>query len=128
MIDDSYNASPESTLAALDLLSEIPGRKTAVLGDMKELGQYERKGHTMVGEKAAAVCDQLIAVGPVAKIMVESALAKGMPADRIIWFENSAEAADYLTENPGDSDDVMLIKGSLSMNMALIVKKLEAKE
>ena len=128
IIDDSYNASPESTLAALDLLSEVNGRKTAVLGDMKELGQYEQKGHTMVGEKAAAVCDQLIAVGPAAKIMVDSALAKGMSSDRILWFENSAEAADYLTENPGDSDDVMLIKGSLSMNMALIVKKLEAKE
>ena len=74
------------------------------------------------------VCDRLIAVGPAAKIMVEAALAKGMPSDRILWFENSAEAADYLAENPGDSDDVILIKGSLSMNMALVVKKLEAKE
>ena len=82
----------------------------------------------MVGEKAAAVCDQLIAVGPAAKIMVEAAQASGMPSDRILWFENSAAASDYLVENPGDSDDVMLIKGSLSMNMALIVKNLEAKE
>ncbi len=55
ILDDTYNASPESTLAALNLLSEIDGRRVAVLGDMLELGQYERQGHEMVGARAAEV-------------------------------------------------------------------------
>ncbi|MBA4379283.1 MAG: UDP-N-acetylmuramoylalanyl-D-glutamyl-2, 6-diaminopimelate--D-alanyl-D-alanine ligase [Anaerolinea sp.] len=54
LLDDTYNASPESTLAALNLLSELEGRKVAVLGDMLELGQYEQQGHEMVGVRAAS--------------------------------------------------------------------------
>ena len=46
ILDDTYNASPESTLAALNLLGELIGRRVAVLGDMLELGQYEQQGHT----------------------------------------------------------------------------------
>ena len=53
LLDDTYNASPESTLAALNLLEELDGRKVAVLGDMLELGQYEEEGHELVGARAA---------------------------------------------------------------------------
>ena len=49
ILDDTYNASLESILAALNLLDEIDGRKVAVLGDMLELGPYERRGHEMIG-------------------------------------------------------------------------------
>jgi UDP-N-acetylmuramoyl-tripeptide--D-alanyl-D-alanine ligase len=63
LLDDTYNASPESTLAALNLLSELDGRKVAVLGDMLELGPYEQSGHEMVGKRAAEVADELIAIG-----------------------------------------------------------------
>ncbi len=49
ILDDTYNASPESVLAALNLLSELDGRKVAVLGDMYELGPYEKEGHEIVG-------------------------------------------------------------------------------
>ncbi len=63
LLDDTYNASPESTLAALNLLDEMSGRKVAVLGDMLELGPYEKQGHEMVGDRAAEVCDELVAVG-----------------------------------------------------------------
>ncbi len=125
LIDDSYNASPESTTAALSLLGEVKGRRTAVLGDMKELGQYEQKGHRMVGEKAALVCDKLIAVGPSMKITVDTAIEKGMAPESVQWFETAAEAAEFLTEHPGGKDDVLLVKGSLSMHMAQIVEKLE---
>ena len=127
LIDDSYNASPESTLAALSLLSEVSGRKTAVLGDMKELGQYEQKGHVMVGEKVADCCDCFVAIGPTMKYAVDAALAKGMPSEKIQWFETASEAAEYLVKDPGCDGDVLLIKGSLSMHMAQIVSKLEEK-
>lgn len=128
LIDDSYNASPESTLAALSLLSEVKGRKTAVLGDMKELGQYEQKGHVMVGEKVASFCDRFVAVGPSMKYAVDAALSKGMPAKSVIWFETASEAAEFLAKDPGNAEDVLLIKGSLSMHMAQVVSELEEKE
>ncbi len=56
ILDDTYNASPESTLAALNLLEELDGRKVAVLGDMLELGAYEKQGHEMVGARAGGDC------------------------------------------------------------------------
>ena len=63
LLDDTYNASPESMLAALNLLDEMEGRKIAVLGDMLELGQYEKQGHEMVGVRAARVADVLLTLG-----------------------------------------------------------------
>ncbi len=66
IIDDTYNASPDSTLAALNLLRDIANsshRAIAVLGDMYELGAYEQAGHRLVGGRAAQVVDKLVAVG-----------------------------------------------------------------
>ncbi len=63
LLDDTYNASPESMLAALNLLAELGGHKIAVLGDMLELGQYEKQGHEMIGVRAAEVADMLVTVG-----------------------------------------------------------------
>ncbi len=51
-MDDTYNASPESSLAALNLLADLSGRKVAVLGDMLELGPFEEQGHHLVGARA----------------------------------------------------------------------------
>ena len=67
LIDDTYNASPVSMLAALSLLDDSANgrhRAIAVLGDMMELGAYEREGHRLVGGRAAPVANQLITVGP----------------------------------------------------------------
>ena len=128
LIDDTYNASPESTSAALDLLSEIPGRKIAVLGEMRELGQYEKKGHGMVGKKAASACDELVAVGAVTKYMVDSAISEGMDSNHVHWFASNDEAADYLLDRGMEKNDVILIKGSRGMVMETIVEKLEKKE
>ncbi len=73
LLDDSYNASPESTLAALNLLEDLDGRKIAVLGDMLELGQYEVEGHTKVGIRAAEIVSELVTVGERGKMIAESA-------------------------------------------------------
>src|SRR4030067_1649664 len=70
ILDDTYNASPESMLAALNLLDELDGHKIAVLGDMLELGPYERQGHEMVGLRAARAADVFITLGRQASITV----------------------------------------------------------
>ena len=69
LLDDTYNASPQSTLAALNLLDELKGRKIAVLGDMLELGNYERDGHRKVGLRVIDSADVLITVGELARII-----------------------------------------------------------
>lgn len=128
LIDDTYNASPESTIAALNLLAEVPGRRVAVLGEMRELGQYEQKGHEMVGERAAEVCDELIAVGPVTRYLSDAALRAGMKNEKVHWFETVPEVNEYLEKCPPADGDAMLVKGSRGMRMERIVEALEAKE
>jgi UDP-N-acetylmuramoyl-tripeptide--D-alanyl-D-alanine ligase len=124
LLDDTYNASPQSTMAALNLLDEMEGRKIAVLGDMLELGPYERQGHRMVGVRAAQVADYLITVGKRARIIAESARQAGFRQDRITEFESSDEVIDHLRDRLR-VDDVVLVKGSRGMEMDSIVSTLE---
>ena len=111
LLDDTYNASPKSTMAALNLLSELEGRKVAVLGDMLELGKYEVQGHQTVGTLAAQVADVLVTVGSRAHTIAETAQAAGLDAASIAQFESSQDALGYLRDmlSPGD---VVLVKGS----------------
>jgi UDP-N-acetylmuramoyl-tripeptide--D-alanyl-D-alanine ligase len=125
LIDDSYNASPDATIAALNLLGEMHGRRIAVLGEMRELGQYEKKGHEMVGEKAAGSCDELITVGPVTKYIAEAAVTEGMDPEKVHWFETVPEVIEFLQDGYVTADDVLLVKGSLAMGMSRIVSVLE---
>lgn len=124
VLDDTYNASPQSTLAALNLLSELEGRKVAVLGDMLELGQYERQGHEMVGVRAAEVVDQLITVGERARIIAYAAWQSGLSKKKIREVENSDQAIELLKSQLSPKD-VVLIKGSHGMRMDRIVAALE---
>src|SRR5512133_1614509 len=78
ILDDTYNASPESMLAALSLLDELDGRKIAVLGDMLELGPYEKQGHELVGMRAAQVAKILLTLGPLAHMIADAARRAGM--------------------------------------------------
>ncbi len=125
LLDDTYNASPESTLAALNLLSELDGRKIAVLGDMLELGQYERQGHELVGLRAAQVVDILVTLGTRAHVIAEAARKAGMKRSAIIEFEETTPIVDWLKENLTDKDAV-LIKGSRGLRMDRVVAALEA--
>jgi len=126
ILDDTYNASPESTLAALNLLDELEGHKVAVLGDMLELGQYERQGHEMIGVRVAEVADELVTVGERARMIAETARQVGMDPSAIIELSDSDEATTYLLERLG-ADDVVLIKGSRGMSMDQIVAGLEVR-
>ncbi|MBN2550578.1 MAG: UDP-N-acetylmuramoyl-tripeptide--D-alanyl-D-alanine ligase [Anaerolineales bacterium] len=124
LLDDTYNASPESTLAALNLLDELDGRKVAVLGDMLELGPYEQRGHEMVGVRAAEVVDELVTVGERGRMIAHAACRAGLPAKAVTEFDRSAEAIDYLRSHM-HPQDVILIKGSHGMQMDRIVAALE---
>jgi len=125
IIDDTYNAAPESTLAAINLLEEMSGRKVAVLGDMLELGQYEREGHQKVGMRAAQVADVLVTLGLRAHTIAESARKAGMKKSAVFEYEDSAAVIDWLKENL-TSNDAVLIKGSHGLRMDRIVAALEA--
>jgi UDP-N-acetylmuramoyl-tripeptide--D-alanyl-D-alanine ligase len=126
IIDDSYNASPESVLAALDLLKELPGqRKIAVLGDMLELGAEEAPGHRRVGNRAAAVVDLLVVYGERSQMTADAARRSGLSADQIYAAGSHAAAIDRLRAALRPGDDV-LVKGSLAMGMRAIVRGLRA--
>ncbi len=120
ILDDTYNASPASTIAALNLLEELDGRKIAVLGDMLELGDYEQEGHEKVGLRVLEVADVLIAVGACGRIIGETALRWGMPAERVHIVEENGAAIDLL-EGMVTGSDVVLVKGSRALRMEEIV-------
>ncbi len=125
LLDDTYNASPESMLAALNLLSELDGNKVAVLGDMLELGPYEKQGHEMVGVRAAQVADTLVTVGPRGHLIAAAARRAGLGSGKITEFENHAEAIAHLHQSL-TKEDVVLVKGSHGVRMERIVAALEA--
>lgn len=126
ILDDTYNASPESMLAALNLLDEMDGRKIAVLGDMLELGPYERQGHEMVGMRAAQVAKTLLTLGNRAHLIAEAARRAGMKQNHIFEFDNADMIVDWLNKNL-TSDDAVLIKGSHGLRMDRITAALEVK-
>jgi len=126
ILDDTYNASPESMLAALNLLDELDGRKIAVLGDMLELGQYERQGHEMVGLRAAQVADTLLTLGERAHMIADAARKAGLKKSSVLEFDELEQIVDWLNENLSKEDSV-LIKGSHGLRMDRIVNTLEVR-
>lgn len=123
IIDDTYNASPESVLAALNLLNDLDGRRIAVLGDMLELGYVEEKSHRLVGRRAADVAQTLVAVGPRGRWIGEEALAVGMPPDQVHFAPDAAAAVPLLADLI-QPNDYILIKGSWGMRMDRIIAAL----
>ncbi len=123
ILDDTYNASPESTIAALNLLEELEGRKIAVLGDMLELGAQEEEGHRKVGLRALDVASVLVTVGERGAIIGAEAQRGGMPGDCVRICGTNDEAIEYLQAviQPGD---MILVKGSRGLHMEDIVNAL----
>jgi UDP-N-acetylmuramoyl-tripeptide--D-alanyl-D-alanine ligase len=117
---DFYNASPDSTAAAIQAISEVPveGRRLAVLGEMKELGDFTEAGHRSVGEALAlsGIEEVYLCGGPTSWIRDE-ALKRGYPAERIM----GGDALDYeairgYLEGVKPKDAV-LIKGSRALGL-----------
>ena len=125
ILDDTYNASPDSVLAALNLLDELHGNKCAVLGDMLELGLYETQGHEMVGVRAAQVVKRLVTVGERSKIIAMAAIRSGLPRNSVTSVD-TVEEAIQVVQGTFKKDDVVLVKGSHGLHMERIVYTLEA--
>ena len=123
VIDDSYNASPGSVIAALDLLAGLPGRRVAVLGEMLELGASHEEGHLAVGEAAGAVTELLIVVGPDARGIADGAMAAGLAEDRILLVPDADAALDALRPRLRDGDTV-LVKASRGIGLDTLVDAL----
>ena len=124
LLDDSYNASPTSTVAALGFLASLPGRHLAVLGDMLELGAGEEDGHRAVGRCAAQGVEVLLTVGQRARLIAAEAIRGGLPETQVHVMDDNASASDYLAGILREGD-ILLVKGSRGMAMEAIVRALE---
>lgn len=123
LIDDTYNANPDSVKASLSIFFEQKNRKVAVLGDMLELGQAEDVEHRSVGVYAArGGVDVLIGVGPLGPKIVAGAISEN-PEILTYLCQDNCQAVDILNEIIL-SDDTILIKGSRGLHMEDIVKGL----
>lgn len=126
IIDDSYNASPLSTHAALDTLrSLVAKRKVAILGDMLEIGKYAMEAHERAGRLASKVADVIITVGPRAKFIAEAARENGFRGNSILRFD-IAEEATQPVKNLIRKGDLVLVKGSHAMELDKIVNAIKA--
>jgi UDP-N-acetylmuramoyl-tripeptide--D-alanyl-D-alanine ligase len=123
LIDDTYNSSPDSAMAALNLLNDLDGRHVAVLGDMLELGYLEEEGHRLVGRRAADVAQILVTMGKRARWIGEEALKVGLPANQVLMVDDVETAVSTLQEII-QPHDMVLVKGSLGMKMSGIVAAL----
>jgi UDP-N-acetylmuramoyl-tripeptide--D-alanyl-D-alanine ligase len=123
-LDDSYNANPDSMVAALATLRQIPGtgRRIAVLGKMGELGDHAAEGYRHVGESAAKFADVFFTVGSDASAMAVAARKAGL--GRVHEVEDTAAAARMLSQlaRPGD---FVLVKGSRSARMETLFDHLQ---
>lgn len=126
LINDAYNANPDSVTAAIKTLTQLPcnGRRVLVLGEMAELGEHTFNEHKKIGELAASSgIDWLLTVGEVAKSSAQSAMVSGLKnVDACACAE---EAAEKLKVNCA-SGDVVLIKGSRVSRLERIIEFLRS--
>ena len=126
MLEDCYNASPDSMRAALDILTRRTpgpgGRRIAVLGDMLELGQASEQAHRQTGEAAAAAADLVIAVGPLSAALAEAARSRGT---KTLYCQSIGEVVEYLRLNLC-CGDVVLAKASHAMQFEQMLNDLYA--
>lgn len=122
IIDDTYNANPESMRAGIETL---PGGTALVLGDMRELGSMSESAHTEAGAFAASRVDPalLVTVGPLARGIAAGALAAGLPRERIAAFEDVAALLEGWPA-PLDEAPVVFVKGSRAVGLEQVLPRL----
>jgi UDP-N-acetylmuramoyl-tripeptide--D-alanyl-D-alanine ligase len=126
IIDDTYNAAPSSTIAALEALMSLNGtRRLAALGHMAELGTQTEAGHRLVGAKIVECAINVVfLVGEKTKT-IQDELAQRKYSGKVLWFVDSDQAAVAISQELL-TGDLILVKGSQSARMEKIVKKIMA--
>ncbi len=125
IVDDAYNASPGSMRAALELLAGLPGRRIAVLGEMRELGEAAAVGHREVGSAAAVVCDLLVIVGDAAAGIADGAIEAGLDPEVVVRAPDM-EAARTILRDDLREGDVVLVKASRGAELDRLVEMIQA--
>ena len=125
ILDDVYNANPDSTKASLKVLTGYKGRKIAILGDMRELGALEKPLHKEVGAYVATLgIDYLITVGSASNNIWQGAIDGGMNTNQAFFYMTNEDAYKKLNELLKENDTV-LIKGSRLVGMERIIELLK---
>ncbi len=125
IIDDTYNASPISTLAAIDTMSQINAkRKILILGDMFELGEDSESGHMeVIRAVLEGKFDKLILVGTRMHKSAQELLGKNNCIKSVLFFSNPDEAGRII-KNTMKEGDLILVKGSQGMRMEKVIEKI----
>ena len=129
VINDSYNSSPTALNALAELLAATPGfsRRILAAGEMRELGDSAPELHRECGRHVAGLrkIDWIVGVQGPAEEFVRAAIAAGHPAERARFFQNSAEAGEFLAEFI-QPHDLLLLKGSRGVRMEKILEAIDA--
>lgn len=134
ILDDTYNANPESMAAGLTALADMTGeKKIAILGDMLELGDTSGDAHREIGRVAAhSGLAWLAVVGGFASSIAEGAVAAGLARDKIMVFSNKNDIPGWIHKLEAEGllpeDTWMLIKASRGMRLETVVERLTTKE
>jgi UDP-N-acetylmuramoyl-tripeptide--D-alanyl-D-alanine ligase len=124
IIEDSYNAAPQSTLAALEVLEKIKARrKIAALGNMLELGADTEIGHREIGKRVAEVAHILFAVGDKAQFIADEAVRSGLDKNNVFCYGSSSRAGKEI-QRIIEEGDVILVKGSQGARMEKISEEI----
>ncbi len=124
IINDVYNASPDSMIASLKVLKLYNKRRVAIFGDCLEMGTFAQEGHRRVGLQAIDKADLIITTGEAAKYIGIEAKEKGFDLSKVYHFDTKEELIKEL-DSIVEDDDVILVKASRGMKFEDIVKHLE---
>jgi UDP-N-acetylmuramoyl-tripeptide--D-alanyl-D-alanine ligase len=130
VLNDAYNANPNSMRAALETVVALPsiGRKIAVLGDMLELGEATERYHREIGQFAASCnLDQLICVGTWGRTIADAAVAAGQPKASVTRYRDSATAAERIRQHLREGD-LVLLKASRGVRLEAVANALLAEQ
>ncbi len=123
IINDTYNASPDSMKAALKILGRYKNRRVAILGDMFEMGTHAEYGHRLVGESVINNADLLITIGCNSRFIGSEALNLGFDEENIHHFDTKEDAINKI-DNLLKEKDIVLVKASRGMKLEKIVEYL----
>lgn len=123
IINDAYNASPDSMKAALKILGRYKTRRVAILGDMFEMGEYAEYGHRLVGEASIGNADVLITIGNDSNFIIKEAKKLGFDEKNLYHFKTREDAINEI-DSLLREEDIVLVKASRGMKLEKIVEYL----